>query len=404
MSGGRVRRSTWRAALMLFTGVFLASTLAWVVIPTGGAVDRLTLVLYWLIAASLGIVGALVATRQPRNAVGWILWGSSVGVTVSIVAISYTALAQSPGGSSVPVVPLIAWLSQVGLTPAIIAIIVFVPLLFPDGRLPGSRWQFVAAYAVVMLGLVMVGNMFMPGPFPDTPTIDNPIGLQAVELLGEPIEFAKGPGVLIAAILAIASAVVRYRRASVVARTQLRWFGAAAGLTIALFAITILASAPGIDLGAIADLGWISGITSLSLIPVAIGIAILRYRLYEIDRIISRTIGWAIVSGLLVAAFAGLVVLLEAVLAPVTRESTLAVAASTLVACALFQPLRRAVQRAVDRRFDRARYDGQRLADAFGVLLQQEVDVNAAHSALVATATSAVQPQAAALWLRGQSG
>ena len=156
------------------------------------------------------------------------------------------------------------------------------------------------------------------------------------------------------------------------------------------------------SLAPIADLGWIAGITSLSLIPVAIGVAILRYRLYEIDRIISRTIGWAIVSGLLVAAFAGLVVLLQAALAPVTKESTLAVAASTLVAFAMFQPLRRRVQRAVDRRFDRARYDGQRLADAFGLRLQQEVDAGGARRP--GGDCHVRRPaRAAAVWLRGST-
>ena len=149
-----------------------------------------------------------------------------------------------------------------------------------------------------------------------------------------------------------------------------------------------------------ADLGWLGGIISLSLIPVAIGIAILRYRLYEIDRIISRTIGWAVVTGLLVAVFAVVVVVLQAVLAPFTNENTLAVAASTLVAfAALFQPLRRRVQRAVDRRFDRARYDGQRTVDAFAEHLRSDVDLASLRGSLAATADQAVRPASASVWL-----
>ena len=358
------------------------------------------LVVYWLIAASLGIVGALVATRQPRNAIGWMLWASSVGVAMSVTAISYTAFALSPAGTGLPVVPLIAWMSQVGLTPAIIAIIVFVPLLFPDGRLLGPRWRWVAAYAVPILGLVMIDNMFTPGPFNDTPTIVNPFGLQVVELLREPIEFAKGPGVLIAAVLAIASSVVRYRRATVVARTQLRWFGAAVGLTISLFAITILASAPGVELGPIADLGWIAGITSLSLIPRRDRRRILRYRLYEIDRIVSRTIGWAIVSGLLVAAFAGLVVSLQAR----SRRSRRRTRSPSRHPRSSRSRCSSRCGGACSRRWTAASTapgtTGSGIADAFAARLRRR-SMPWGAAALVVTATSAVQPRAAAVWLRG---
>ena len=140
-------------------------------------------------------------------------------------------------------------------------------------------------------------------------------------------------------------------------------------------------------------------IIAMFALPIVIGIAVLRYHLYEIDRIVSRTIGWAIVTGVLVAVFAGLVVALETVLAPITKENTLAVAASTLVAFALFQPLRRRVQRAVDRRFDRARYDGQRTIDAFAEGLRSEVDLATIRTSLATTADEAVRPVSAAVWL-----
>jgi hypothetical protein len=148
---------------------------------------------------------------------------------------------------------------------------------------------------------------------------------------------------------------------------------------------------------------WIVASASIGLVPVAIGIAILRYRLYEIDRIVSRTIGWALVTGLLVAVFAGTIVGLQALLAPLTNNNTLAVAGSTLVAAALFQPLRRRVQRAVDRRFNRARVDAQRAIDAFGAHLRDDVDLAALHGRLVAAADATVQPNGAGLWLRSAS-
>ena len=139
-------------------------------------------------------------------------------------------------------------------------------------------------------------------------------------------------------------------------------------------------------------------------IPIAVGIAILRYRLYDIDRLISRTIGWAVVTAVLVAVFVGGVVVMQAALAPVTRENTFAVAVSTLVAFALFQPLRRRVQRVVDRRFDRARYDGQRTTAVFAERVRNEVDLGTLHAELVATAAEAVRPTGAGLWLRTRRG
>ena len=140
---------------------------------------------------------------------------------------------------------------------------------------------------------------------------------------------------------------------------------------------------------------------AVALMPIAIGIAILRYRLYAIDRLVSRSISWAIVTGLLVAVFAGLVIALQAALAGITQGGTLAVAASTLVAFALFQPLRRRVQATVDRRFDRARYDSQRLVDTFAERLRNEVDLPAIREGMLATAATAVRPEHGAVWLRG---
>jgi len=150
------------------------------------------------------------------------------------------------------------------------------------------------------------------------------------------------------------------------------------------------------------DFFLLVGLLALLALPVAIGVAILRYRLYDIDRIISRTIGWTLVSGLLVTAFAIVVVGLQATLAGVTQGDTLAVAASTLVAFALFQPVRRTVQRTVDRRFDRARYDAQRTADAFAERLRTEVDLDVLAAELERTVAGTVRPTAASLWLPGR--
>ncbi len=191
----------------------------------------------------------------------------------------------------------------------------------------------------------------------------------------------------------MSAVVVRYRRGTTIDRLQLRWFVAAV-----LLAAIPIAMAPQPAVGGPA---WIVlAAVGLFLVPVSVWIAVTRHRLYEIDRIISRTIGWAVVTAVLVAVFAGLVVTLQGLLAPVTNENTLAVAASTLVAAALFQPVRRRVQRAVDRRFDRARYDGEQTTQAFARLVREQVEIDALARDLRAAVDGSMSPDGLTLWLR----
>ena len=200
-------------------------------------------------------------------------------------------------------------------------------------------------------------------------------------------------------IASIVSIVARYARSNGVERLQLRWLVTGlASVTIAVPVGFLLFALFG---SAIEDFAWLPATVAFALPPIAIGIAVTRYRLYEIDRLISRTIGWAIVTGVLVAVFAAMVVGLQAILAGLTQGQTLAVAASTLVAFALFQPVRRRVQSAVDHRFDRARYDGERIVDAFAVQLRLEVDLGRVSAGLLAAAHSTVRPETASVWLRG---
>ncbi len=358
-----------------------------------GELPSVFALVFTLVAASLGIVGALIVTRRPGNAVGWILLMASVAVVLGVAASEYGRL-LAVSGFELPGYVIATWITGFAPTPAIAGVIILVPLLFPDGHLLTPRWRWAAAFGVTMIALLVIRNMFTPGPLTDHPQIENPAGVPALSVLAPVLEFANGPGTMMAAVLGIASAFVRYRRGTTVERTQLRWFGAATALTLFLFSLAII-----FQNGPIADLGWLGGVISLSLIPVAIGIAILRYRLYEIDRIISRTVGWTIVTGLLAAVFAVVVVVLQSILSQFSNENTLAVAASTLVAFALFQPLRRRVQRAVDRRFDRARYDGQRTVDGFAEHLRSDVDLASLRGSLAATADQAVRPASASVWL-----
>jgi hypothetical protein len=209
--------------------------------------------------------------------------------------------------------------------------------------------------------------------------------------------------VLTALATAIGTLLVRFRRARGPEREQYKWFLAALaatlGTVIFAFAMILLVDLNGTWM-------WWPAVFAYPLIPLSIGIAVLRYRLYEIDRIVSRTIGWLLTTGLVAAAFGLLIVGLQALLAPVTNESTLVVAGSTLVAAALFMPLYRRVQAAVDRRFNRAKVDAQRALETFGSQLRDEVDLDSVAGNLVGVAAQTVQPQAIGLWTRqgGTSG
>jgi hypothetical protein len=224
--------------------------------------------------------------------------------------------------------------------------------------------------------------------------IDNPLVVPQLAGPAQAVLDAGGVVTLLFIPAGILATILRYRRGGPLERKQVQWFGSVIVLSFSMFfAASVLPQPYG-------QLAWIVASLSLGLIPVAIGIAILRYRLYEIDRILSRTIGWALVTGLLVAVLAGTIVALQALLAPFTNNNTLAVAGSTLVAAALFQPLRARVQRAVDRRFNRARVDAQRAIDAFGTHLRDDVDIDALNGRLLAAAAATVEPNAAGLWIR----
>jgi hypothetical protein len=195
------------------------------------------------------------------------------------------------------------------------------------------------------------------------------------------------------------SMVVRYRRVDAVERQQLKWLITGPFVATVAFSTALIVPSP-----TVSDIAFYIALIALLALPLAIGVAILRYRLYAIDRIISRTISWALITGLLVGGFALLVVGLQTILVnKVTQGDVLAVAASTLVAFALFQPVRRTVQGAVDRRFDRARYDGQRTADMFADRLRNEVDLDTLAAELEGTVADAIRPRAAALWLPGRN-
>ena len=344
------------------------------------------------------LVGAVIEWRRPGHGIGRLLMLS--GALFALLAMGWTAGDALTRALDPATVALVDWGVTVLSYPGIALIAGWLPLLFPTGSLPGPRWRIPASAIVVLSSISLAALGVRPGPLRDE-GLPNPFGIEpwppGLQVLVDTLLLQ-----LVALfVLAIAGLAVRYWRGDAVERHQIRWLLGAVGVVAAGFVGVIIETALQTDDG-IAASAVVVYIGVLAM-PIAVGVAVTRYRLFEIDRIVSRTLGWALVTGALVAVFAALVVALQTVLAGITQGETLAVAASTLVAFAIFQPVRRRVQSAVDRRFDRARYDAQRTVDTFAEHLRSEVDLGRLRSALVVTADRAVRPVGAAIWLRAGS-
>jgi hypothetical protein len=318
-----------------------------------------------VLALSFPIVGALIATHRPGNPLGWIfcavgLFGGGL-VTFGTMYGEY-ALRTAPG--TVPGGPLAIWLGQWTWAPGGALLLTFVLLLFPDGHLPSRRWRPVAWLAGATLAMFTLGSAVHPEPLFNHPTIANPVGIQAARSLLQVLPPLSQLCLLVVVVGSAASIVVRFRRARGLERQQLKWLAYA--VVVATVAL-LLASREWAGWAVAEVVALVAG----GFIPVAIGIAILRYRLFDIDRLISRTLVYGLLTALLAGVYATGVFVVGRLLDPATGDSALAVAASTLAVAALFQPLRRRIQRLVDRRFNRSRYDAARTVEAFSGRLRE---------------------------------
>jgi hypothetical protein len=300
------------------------------------------------------------------------------------------ALITKPG--SVPLAVAAAWASEWMWTTGAIPLLTFGLLLFPDGHLPSRRWRPIAWLAGATMAMFTLGSAVQPGPMPGYPDIPNPVGIEAARLL-QMLASLSQVCLLVVVIGSATSILVRFRRTRGLERQQLKWLAYA--VTVATVAL-LLASRQWA--------GWavaeIVTLFAVGFIPVAIGIAILRYRLFDIDRLISRTLVYGLLTALLAGVYVTGVFIVGRLLNPATGDSALAVAASTLAVAALFQPLRRRIQRLVDRRFNRSRYDAARTVEAFSGRLREEIDLDSLSAELLAGVDQAMQPAQASLWLR----
>jgi hypothetical protein len=355
-----------------------------------------------IVALVIGVpcaaVGFVVARRQPRNPLGWLFLVIAIFLFVPTVGGDYAYLNYELG-HHLPFAA--AGLAVDGLWSEGLALFIVVILLFPDGSLPSRPWRWAlgvwfAAFAVLLIGLaVATGGALAAHPVRVDTTggltaVDNPTGWFAVLIHGSLI-------VLLAlSVSFIGRQVLSWRRSSGERRQQLKWL--ASGATVSIVGL-VLAAIFASSSGSQATVGqWIDNVAwfGLAALPVSIGVAILRYRLYDIDRIISRTLAYALVTGLLVGVFAGLVLLTTDVL---SLSSPVAVAASTLAAAALFNPLRQRVQRVVDRRFNRTRYNADRTVAAFAAGLKDAVDVTAVRDDLTSVVQQTLEPAHISLWI-----
>jgi hypothetical protein len=359
-----------------------------------------------VIAAVIGLpsagIGVLVTRRQPGNPLGWLFLVSAVCQFIGTDAGGYALLAYHLG-HHLPLASVALALAQIwGLSLVVFAVSI---LLFPDGRLSSRFWRWVfRVYCVAFATLLVATAVAVAGALAAHPVrVDESGGLTAVD---HPVGwFNAVQGMILILIFGLSlSFIVRqalsWRRAGGERRQQLKWLASGAFVSVACLVVAgTLGSSSNSNsngptlLGVLGVLAWM-GVTAL---PVSIGVGILKYRLYEIDRIISRTLAYAIVTGLLVGLYAGLVLLATEVL---KFSSPVAVAASTLVAAALFNPLRRRVQHAVDRRFNRARYDAERMVAVFAARLQDTVDTDSVSADLTGVIHTALEPTHVSVWLQ----
>jgi hypothetical protein len=332
-------------------------------------------------------VGAFLAGRRPANPVGWLLLGWGLVMAFGAFAGAYVdrGLVRDPG--ALPGPDWVAWAEGVVWHPAF-GLLAFLLLLFPHGRLPSRRWRPFAWCTVAVSLALSVSAAFSPKAVRSYhPQATPPVRLPVAGLADTAFDWLLG-GQLLMLGTALLSLVVRLRRAGGEERQQVKWFVYTVVTVVVVFVATTL----------VLSGGYLFPV--FGLIPVAVAVAVLKYRLYEIDRLINRTLVYGLLTALLAGVYAAGVFALGNLLDPAAGESELAVAASTLAVAALFQPARRRLQAVVDRRFDRRRYDATRTVEAFSARLRDQVDLDTLSAELLGVVDRTVQPTRASLWLR----
>jgi hypothetical protein len=375
------------AALLVAVG--LASFALYLAVPIPETLGWPLTAAFAIGVVTFAAAGAVIATARPGNRIAWLVLGIGVGGSVIFMLERVGAYLEFARGEALGRVlvavssPLVVFTTGVLLT--------LVPLLFPDGRLPSPRWRPMVWLMVTAMVLAAIGSFaeddYLILGLPNVFRVDS-AALRVAYVVGIAM-------LLVGAIAALGSLIARYRSADPTTRAQLRWFGFAAGLFSALVIGVLLVFGVTSDPTLVALLS-----AAHSLFPLAILVAVLRYRLYDIDVLIHRTLVYGLTSAAIAVAFFGGIVVLQSLLRPFTGGSEIAVAASTLAGFALVQPIRRGIQHSVDRRFYRARYDAQRTLDDFAVRLRDDVELESVRAQLIGAVAQTMAPAHASLWLR----
>jgi hypothetical protein len=378
---------TWTARSIAAWGLWLVGLVLLVVgsLAGGGGSPWAVIISEGTAFAAMGTVGAVLLTRSRATTIGWIYLGAFVGMVVVNWASAYAGWAEPRhafAGNAAE------WLSQWGWVPVFGVLLPYSLLLFPDGHLPSPRWRWVSRVTVGVAVLWTLAFAFEGADYTDPSGhhVPNPFTTPALQAIADPARVVLGFAFVALVALAVAALVSRYRNGDDATRHQVRWLIPSGVLVVGWLALPF-------DHG---NGNWVDVVAGvvLATLPISVGVAVTRYHLYDIDRIISRTTSYAIVTGVLVALYAVLVTTVPRLL-PVS--SSFAVAAATLAAAGAVRPLLRRVRTVVDRRFDRAHYNAQRTVDEFGARLSEQVDPSVVVSALLDTVRRTLQPESVAL-------
>jgi hypothetical protein len=357
------------------------------------------LVGFEVMGVAFASVGALLVVRRHRNAVGWCMVLIGIGYADGGLAAAATCSVVAHATDGGRLAGVIGWLALVLTTLG--GLVFILPFIFPTGRGHTPAWDRLIRFSMIPMALGFLVLAFQPGPLHIFSTIVNPFGVlpDLRTIVGFSFSQMISVGAFGFAPFVVLAVVLRYRSTDYFERQQIKWFLVASLVSI----LGVLSAAGGAALSrepsgeaGLAVFGFAG-----ALVPVAIGIAILRHHLYDIDRLISRTLGYAVMTGALGAVFVGVILLLSGVLARFAEGQTIAIASSTLVVFTLFQPARRRIQRAVDRRFDRARYDADRTIESLAGRLRDDLDLATVSLEIIRTADAAVRPASISVWLRG---
>jgi hypothetical protein len=396
--GGISRRTAGWLAWSLWVLSLALTALSLVLLALNLSYPGVHIFDYWLestvAATGFSTAGAVIISRRPNNIIGWLLNAAGFLLGLNHFSCEYAIYTSRAQPGSLPGGEVAAWLAYWLFVPPS-ALLVFMFLLFPAGRLVSRRWRWFASFSVVAasieaVSMALSSGVTYLGPVPNPLGIDN---LRGIDRIVEPFMFAL-------LLIAASSMFERLRRATGVERQQIKWFAYAA-------AVAVSGQILGHSLFVVTDASWvrwagvIPGMVGVLGMPVAMGIAILRYRLYEIDLIINRTLVYGSLTATLVVLYFGGIVVLQRVFVLFTgQQSTLAVVASTLLIAAMFNPLRRRIQSFIDRRFYRSKYDARKTLEAFSATLRDETDLQALNDDLVGVVRETMQPANVSLWLR----